>query len=205
MMPLIELVVATRNPGKLREIEEALAELPVKLLSLLNFPEAPEVVEDGETYAANAEKKARAIAFYTNKNALADDSGLAVDALAGAPGVYSARYAGEKATDDMNINKLLAALERAPAGPRTARFICVMALVRPSGETLLAEGRVEGEIIMTPRGVNGFGYDPVFFHPPLGRTFAELAAAEKLAVSHRGLALRALAEKMKDLLARGPG
>ena len=201
---MIEIVAATHNRGKLHEIAAALAGLPVRLRSLNDCPGAPDVVEDGDTFAANASKKARAIAVYTHHYALADDSGLAVDALGGAPGVHSARYAGANADDDANLHKLLAALAAVPARPRSARFICVIALADPAGRIALAEGRVEGEIIATPRGQNGFGYDPVFLYPPLGRTFAELTPPEKLAVSHRGIALRGLAEKIRDLAPLAP-
>jgi XTP/dITP diphosphohydrolase len=197
---MIDIVAATKNRGKLREIAAALTGLPVRLVSLGDYPGAPEVIEDGDTFSANAAKKARAIASDTRQYALADDSGLMVDALGGAPGVYSARYAGANADDAANLRKLLAALDEIPARPRSARFICVIALADPAGRVVLAEGRVEGEIIAAPRGQNGFGYDPVFLYPPLGRTFAELTAPEKLAVSHRGIALRELAEKIRDLV-----
>jgi XTP/dITP diphosphohydrolase len=189
---MIEIVVATRNQGKLREIEQALSGLEVKLLSLNDCPDAPEVVEDGDTFVQNAEKKARAVAQHTGKYALADDSGLCVDALDGAPGVHSARYAGEGATDEMNNQKLLGELEKTPDAKRTARFVCIMVLASPEGETYAREGSCKGEILTAPRGQKGFGYDPLFFYPPLKATFAEISGDEKLKVSHRGAALREL-------------
>ncbi|HUT52613.1 MAG TPA: XTP/dITP diphosphatase [bacterium] len=196
---MLEIVVATGNQGKLDEIAHALAGLPVKLLSLAEFPGAPEVVEDGETFLENAVKKARATAAHAKKHALADDSGLAVDALGGAPGVFSARFAGVGASDDMNNNKLLAALARTPA-PRTAQFVCVLCLASPAGDIITAEGRCPGEILDAPRGHHGFGYDPLFCYPPLGATFAEITREQKLQVSHRGRALAALREKIMAIV-----
>lgn len=193
---MIEIVVATRNPGKLKEIREALAGLPLKLISLKDCPGAPEVVEDGETFMENAVKKARAIAQYCGKRALADDSGLVADALNGAPGVRSARYAGENATDEMNNEKLLSALAGVPPDMRTASFICVVALATPGGELITAEGSCPGLILSAPRGQNGFGYDPIFLYPPLNQTFAEITRGQKLKVSHRGQALAALRGKI---------
>lgn len=193
---MIEIVVATRNPGKLKEIREALAGLPLKLISLKDCPGAPEVSEDGETFMENAVKKARAIAQYCGKRALADDSGLVADALNGAPGVRSARYAGENATDEMNNEKLLSALAGVPPDMRTASFICVVALATPGGELITAEGSCPGLILSAPRGQNGFGYDPIFLYPPLNQTFAEITRGQKLKVSHRGQALAALRGKI---------
>jgi XTP/dITP diphosphohydrolase len=190
------IVVATKNRGKLREIQAALAGLDLKIRSLDDFPSAPEVVEDGETFAENAGKKARAIAAHTGLPALADDSGLAVDALGGAPGVFSARYAGETADDAANNRKLLAALQNVPPAKRTARFVCVLALAFPGGRTVFAEGFCEGRIIDSLKGEGGFGYDPVFFSPELGITFAEATREQKLSVSHRGRALTALGKKI---------
>jgi XTP/dITP diphosphohydrolase len=199
---MIEIVVATRNPGKLGEIAHALQGLPVKLLSLAEFPDAPEVVEDGDTFQENAVKKARAIAAHTQKSALADDSGLAVDALHGAPGVRSARFAGEGASDEMNNLKLLAALADVPA--RLAQFVCVLCLASPGGDIITVEGSCPGEILEAPRGRGGFGYDPLFYYPPLHATFAEVSREQKLEVSHRGRALRALREKITAMPDFGP-
>ena len=196
------IVVATRNRGKLAEIREALAGLPVELVALDAIPDAPEVVEDGETFFDNAAKKALALARHTGLPALADDSGLMVDALGGAPGVYSARFAGPAANDADNIRKLLAELGGRPG--RAARFVAVVVLALPGGGLISARGECAGEITAVPSGTGGFGYDPVFFSPRFGRTFAEISSAEKLSVSHRGAALRALRGRIEDWLGLGP-
>jgi len=194
------VVVATRNPGKLREIREALAGLPLELVAADAIPGAPEVVEDGDTFFDNAAKKALALARHTGRPALADDSGLEVDALGCAPGVYSARYAGPAANDADNIKKLLAELGGRPGASRAARFVAVVTLALPGGGLISARGECAGQIADAPRGVGGFGYDPVFYHPRFGRTFAEISSAEKLSVSHRGAALRALRGRIEDWL-----
>ena len=186
------VVLATRNRGKIAELSKLLEGFHLEVRGLDAFPEVGEVPETGDTFAANALQKASTVAGLTGLVAVADDSGLVVDALGGAPGVYSARYAGEKAGDAANNAKLLAALAGVPAGRRQARFRCVMAAAAPNGETLLAEGAWEGEIALAPAGEGGFGYDPLFFDPALGRTAAQLDREEKNAVSHRGRALRAL-------------
>ncbi|WP_309120330.1 XTP/dITP diphosphatase [Paenibacillus sp.] len=204
------IVVATRNKGKAAEFREMLAPLGYEVLSLLDMPDsaAPDVVEDGATFAANAEKKARSAAAALGRPALADDSGLVVDALNGAPGVYSARYAGEDADDARNNEKLLRELaargERregvAPgaAALSAARFVCTLALHDPeTNETTFAEGSCEGFILDEARGAGGFGYDPLFYSPALGKTFGEATPEEKHRLSHRGQALRALAEKLR--------
>lgn len=196
---MIEIVVATRNQGKLAEIRAALADLDIKVVCLDDFPDAPEIPEDGETFRENAWKKASAIAGHTGKFALADDSGLVVDALGGAPGVYSARYAGEDAGDESNNEKLLEELKKLPEAPRTARFVCVIVVATPQGGSLTTEGSCEGEILERPRGQHGFGYDPLFFHPPLNATFSEIDTTQKLEVSHRGKALRELKQKINIL------
>jgi len=193
----VRLVLASANPDKAREIEALLAEATdVELLP--RPPEVPDVVEDGSTLRDNARLKARALAAATGEPAVADDTGLEVDALGGAPGVWSARYSGEGATYESNVAKLLRELEAAGArgADRRARFRTVALVAWPDGAEVAAEGVVEGVIADRPRGTAGFGYDPVFV--PLGpgtdgRTFAELSAAEKAAVSHRGRAFRALA------------
>jgi XTP/dITP diphosphohydrolase len=193
----VRLVLASANPDKAREIEALLAEATdVELLP--RPPEVPDVVEDGVTLRENARLKARALAAATGEPAVADDTGLEVDALAGAPGVWSARYSGEGATYESNVAKLLRELEavRARGVDRRARFRTVALVAWPDGAEVAAEGVVEGVIAEEPRGSAGFGYDPVFV--PMGpdtdgRTFAELSADEKAAVSHRGRAFRALA------------
>lgn len=194
----MDLLVATRNAGKLREIRRLLAETGIRVLSLADFPELPEVVEDGRTFAANARKKGEEIAARSGLLALADDSGLSVTALDGAPGVHSARYAGVGATDAANNRKLLEALREVPAERRQAAFICVMALCRPDGDCQLFDGRIEGRILDAPRGEEGFGYDPLFFVPEYARTMAELPLELKNRISHRGEALRKVLARLQQ-------
>ena len=186
------VILATRNRGKIAELEALLASSGVHVLGLDAFPEIGEIEETGATFAENARLKARTVAQATGLVALADDSGLAVDALSGAPGVYSARYSGENATDAANNAKLLEALADVPEDRRGCRFHSVVAAHAPNGAEILAEGRWEGRVLTSPRGQGGFGYDPLFLDPELGRSAAELAPAEKNARSHRGSALRAL-------------
>ena len=189
---LKRLVLATRNRGKIREIEAILSSLPVEILSMSLYPDIPEVLEDGRTFFDNALKKAKAVAEYTGTAALADDSGLEVDALQGAPGVYSARYAGPKASDKDNTAKLLREMANVPPERRDAAFRCVIVLCRPDGDYVAFEGRWAGQISSEPSGEGGFGYDPVFFLPELGCTVAELPPEEKNRLSHRAQALQAL-------------
>jgi XTP/dITP diphosphohydrolase len=165
---------------------------------LRDFPDAPTVVEDGATYEENALKKARALAGFSGLPALADDSGLEVDALGGAPGIYSARYSGEDADDARNNRKLLNELAGLPEQRRGARFVCALALYGPQGEWLF-RAECPGRIGYEPRGANGFGYDPLFFYQPLGRTFGELDRETKSRVSHRGLALQKLKAALPTL------
>lgn len=193
---MTEIVVATKNQGKVAEITVALADLPVKVLSLNDFGFCPEAVENGNTFEANAILKATHYSLITGKPCLADDSGLEVDALHGAPGVYSARYAGEGATEEACNKKLLAELSGVPAEERTARFRCVLAYVNPDGTLLTAEGASEGVILEAPQGTGGFGYDPLFYVPSFKKTYAELTVDEKNVISHRGQALRNMAMKL---------
>ncbi|EAX47764.1 non-canonical purine NTP pyrophosphatase, rdgB/HAM1 family [Thermosinus carboxydivorans Nor1] len=193
-----EIVVATRNAGKVAEITAALADLPVTLRSLRDFGAVPDAVEDGDTFEANAVLKAKHYARYTGMACLADDSGLEVDALGGAPGVFSARYAGEGAGDAANNAKLLRELAGVPAHRRSARFRCVLAFLDEDGTLLVTEGTCEGIILEQPRGTGGFGYDPLLYLPELGKTVAELTIAEKNAVSHRGKALRQMAAMLAE-------
>ncbi len=192
------LVIATRNRGKSAEIKEMLADFPVLVKDLNDFGPIPEPVEDGKTFEENAYKKASFTAKILGLPALADDSGLLVDALKGAPGVYSARYAGPHATDRDNNEKLLKALEGHTN--RRARFCCVLSLAVASGPALTYEAFCEGEILDSPRGANGFGYDPLFFYPLEGKTFAEMSLSEKLRVSHRGQALGELKREFEKVL-----
>jgi XTP/dITP diphosphohydrolase len=191
--PLSKIILATRNQHKVIEIREALADLPIQVLSLENFPEAPEVEEDRDTLEANAIKKALAIHRHTHLSAVADDTGLMVEALNGAPGVYSSRFAGPNATYADNVQKLLQMLEGIPLPQRSAEFRTVIALVI-NDQTHVVEGRCCGQITLAPRGNSGFGYDPVFLVPELNKTFAELTLAEKNRLSHRGRALAAFKE-----------
>ena len=185
----MDLVVATRNAGKIKEIKALLAHRDCCVHSLEEFPGLKEVEEDGETFAANALKKARAAAAFSGMPVLADDSGLCVAALQGRPGVHSARYAGEGASDDENIAKQLMELAPHPV-PWNAAFECVMAFCTPDGGERLFQGRLPGRIIAERRGANGFGYDPVFLVPEYGKTLAELSLDIKNRISHRAQALR---------------
>ncbi len=194
------LIFATRNRGKLVELEALLGGLGgLELWSLDGF-NVPPIEEDGSTFHENAAKKARVVSQITGLPALADDSGLEVDALGGAPGVWSARYAGEGASDQANNDKLLAALAGVPAAQRTARFRSVVALADEAGslggQVLYGEGRCEGVILEAPRGTGGFGYDPLFFAPELGATFAELGLGPKNDLSHRARAFRDLRPRL---------
>lgn len=189
----MQCIVATHNAHKLEEIRRILQPLGMAVVTdrMLGIA-LPEAEETGTTFAENALIKAADACRFTGLCAVADDSGLAVDALDGAPGVYSARYAGENATDADRMQKLLKALEGVPAEKRTARFVCAVCLVFPNGDMVTASGTCEGKIAFAPRGTDGFGYDPVFLPDAhAGKTFAELSAAEKDAISHRGEALRA--------------
>jgi XTP/dITP diphosphohydrolase len=197
MLPL-PLVLATRNPGKTEELRKLLADFPVVIKNLADFGPTPAVEEDGLTFEENAVQKARGTAKFLGLPALADDSGLAVQALGGAPGVRSARYAGEHASDSDNNAKLLRELW--DIEKRAAAFVCVIAIAVPWGPTLVYEGRCEGLIATEPAGTMGFGYDPVFFYPPLQKTFAQLTTEEKNEVSHRGRALRELRNEFDKVL-----
>jgi XTP/dITP diphosphohydrolase len=192
------LVLATRNTGKTAEIRGLLKNHPVEIRNLDDFGPIPAIVEDGSTFEANAYKKASLTAAYLGFPALADDSGLCVEALGGAPGVYSARYAGEQADDAQRCQKLLQ--ELGDTDNRRARFECVLSLAVPTGPALTYEAACEGIIARQPSGCNGFGYDPIFFFPELGRTFAELTTEEKSRVSHRGKALQELSAEFDKVL-----
>lgn len=187
-----QLVLGTRNPDKIAEIWDLLAGTGIVIRSLTDFPDAPEVEEDGNSFEENAVKKARAIAQATGLPALADDSGLEVDALDGAPGVHSARFAGNHASYAEKNRTLLERLKDVPDEQRAARFRCVLALAYPDGTVRTFEGTCEGQIVHCPRGQEGFGYDPLFLVPSLGKTFGEISRKEKSAISHRGRALRRL-------------
>jgi XTP/dITP diphosphohydrolase len=188
----VEIVIATRNERKLSELRRIAAGWAVSFLPLVDFPDCPEVEEDGTTFEANAVKKAVAVSTWSEKHALADDSGLEVDALGGAPGVRSARYAGPDASDQRNIEKLLGALRSVGPEQRGGRFVCCVTLASPDGTARTFRDEVRGRIGPAPRGASGFGYDPVFYPEGESRTFAEMNDTEKDAISHRGKAVRAL-------------
>jgi XTP/dITP diphosphohydrolase len=192
------LLFATTNPGKVKELRGLVGDA-VEVVSLKDLPPIPEPVEDGETFEANAEKKARAYAEASGLPSLADDSGLCVDALGGRPGVHSARYA--EGDDRARYQKLLGELEGLPEERRTASFQCALCLAMPGGEARIEVGRCEGRILTGPRGSHGFGYDPVFFIPALGKTMAELTPEEKAGVSHRGQAFRRMRPALLGLQA----
>lgn len=188
-----ELLVATGNKGKLKELRELLDGVVERILSPSDLPGGlPEVEEDGATFAENAIKKARSAAVHTGLPVLADDSGLCVDVLSGRPGVFSARFAGEGATDAKNNARLLAELSGVPAEKRGASFHCVIALCHPDGSCHTFDGLLPGMILEAPRGEGGFGYDPLFLVPEYGQTVAELPSATKNAISHRGRAMKLL-------------
>ena len=196
----MELLLATRNEGKIREIRELLKGCQTSLASLRDYPDSPEVLEDGQSYRDNALKKARFFAKWTEKLTLADDSGLEVDYLKGKPGVLSARYAGNGADDRENNRRLLRELKGVPPEKRGAVFRCVMALVAPWGDEEVVEGECRGRIGSEERGSQGFGYDPLFVIPRYGKTVAELSMAEKNRLSHRGKALRKVRKILKRYL-----
>jgi XTP/dITP diphosphohydrolase len=197
-------VMATRNPGKIRELQAILRGTGVALLSLADFPHLPDIPEEGATFAENAAVKARAVARLTGHAALADDSGLMVDALKGAPGVFSARYAQDRTapappTDADNWRKLLEAMQGVPWLERGARFVCELALATPDGRLLTARGECKGVIALEPQGETGFGYDPVFWVPEYGATMAQLGPEIKNRISHRAKALAAFKELLSTL------
>ncbi len=201
--PKITILIATGNKGKFNEIAAELSDLPLKCISLKDLPAVPECEETGNTFMENAVQKARYYSQRFKLYTLADDSGLEVDALGGRPGVYSARYAGEPCDDKTNNEKLIKELTGVPSEKRTARFKCAMVLVDPDGKILAdGEGVIEGIIIDVARGENGFGYDPHFFVPELGKTTAEISREEKNKISHRGKATRKLKYQIANILSQ---
>lgn len=192
-----EIVIATKNQGKAREYAAMFAPLGIKVKTLADVKDAPEIVEDGQTFTENALKKAQTLSDFLQMPVLADDSGLVVDVLNGEPGIYSARYAGDH-DDDKNNEKLLANLAEVADDKRTAHFHCSVVVTSPIKDPLVVEGDAYGKILHAKRGKAGFGYDPLFFYPELGKTFAELSQDEKNEVSHRGLALRKLMTQLAD-------
>lgn len=196
----MRLLLATKNSDKLKEIEDILSDLGLDLLSLLDFSGYPAVVEDGKSLEENAVKKARAASAAFHMLSLAEDSGLEVESLGAAPGVFSSRFAGDKASYEENNRKLLRLLEGVPPEERAAIFRTVVAISEPTGEIISFEGACSGSISLEPRGDSGFGYDPVFFIPETGMTFAELGRERKNQISHRAKALAKVKEYLRERL-----
>lgn len=196
----MNFVVATSNKGKLKEIIEILKPFCFEVKSMAEIGFYDDIEENGSSFEENALIKARTIAKEVdNAIVMADDSGLEVDFLNGAPGIYSARYAGENATDSMKINKLLKELDNIEYEKRTARFVCAIAVVFPDGREFTVRGTCEGIITFEPRGANGFGYDPIFFIPQFNKTISEINSSEKNSISHRGNALKEMVKKLGEL------
>ncbi len=195
-----EVIIATQNIGKAKEFEHIFDQYQIRVKSLRDLKDPIDIIEDGETFEENALIKAKAIASKYNALVIADDSGLAVDALNGCPGVYSARYAGEDRDDQANIDKVLSELEGVEAKDRTARFVCALALVTPEGEEYVVRGECEGQILTECRGHEGFGYDPIFYLPALERTMAEIPKSEKNVLSHRAEAFKQLQKVLVDII-----
>ena len=192
----MEMIFATKNKGKIKEIKQILPDFDI--LSMEDAGISIDIIEDGKTFIENAIKKASEIAKISGKIALADDSGLEIDFLNGTPGIHSARYLGENTPYVKKNNHILHEMENVPEQQRTARFVCAIAAVFPNGKIITAQDTIEGRIAFESKGTNGFGYDPIFFVPELGKTTAELSPEQKNAISHRGKAL----QKMKQLLLR---
>lgn len=194
-----QVVIATKNKGKAKDFEALFGPLGYEVVTMFDVAPDMEIEETGTTFEENAVLKAETLSRELNKLVIADDSGLAIDALGGEPGVYSARYAGDH-DDEANIVKVLEKMKEVPDDKRTARFCCALAIAGPGIETYTVFGTCEGVILHEKRGTNGFGYDPIFYVPELGRAMAELSPEEKGAISHRGNAIRKLAEELPNLL-----
>jgi XTP/dITP diphosphohydrolase len=192
----MQILIATKNIGKVKEFQSMFNEFGIEVLSLLDIEGSPDVEETGTTFEENAILKAETISSEMNIPVIADDSGLEIDALDGRPGVYSARYAGSQKNDDDNMDKVLYELKEVHRSERNARFVCALAFARPGQETFVVKGICEGEILSERRGQEGFGYDPIFYLPQLNRSMAELTKEEKNKISHRALALT----KLKDFI-----
>lgn len=195
----MKMVLASKNPHKLLEIQKIVERFDIQLVLESELGVDIDVEETGTTFEENSLLKAKAVMEATGLPALADDSGIAVDALNGAPGVYSARYGFDDTLDDWGrLQLLLKNTENVPDGQRQAQFVCAITLMTPEGQMIQARGEVHGELLRAPAGTGGFGYDPIFYYPPLGKTLAEVAPEEKNQVSHRARALKVLYEKMKE-------
>ncbi len=197
----MKIVLATQNKHKIKEILQIWGKVPFEVLTLESFPDFSAVIEDGKSFEENSLKKARELSLYSGLIAVADDSGIEVDGLNAAPGIYSARYAGERATDEENNQKLLDSLKEFPEGHpgRKAHFRCVASIVTPKGQEFVFKGSVDGQVLSAYRGGHGFGYDPIFFLADKGRTTAELSSEEKNLLSHRGKAFRPLKNKLLEI------
>jgi len=194
----MRLVIATSNEDKVREIGEVLEGTDFTAVSMKSLGFAPDIVEDADSFEGNALIKARALHALTDEYVMADDSGLCIDALNGFPGIYSSRFCGEDSTYEEKFAKIFEMLKDVPEDERTARFCCAIAVVKPGGEEFTVRGEVEGVLHETPAGDNGFGYDPIFYVPEFGMTTAQMTPEMKNSISHRGRALRAMVEKLKD-------
>ncbi|MDO5088660.1 MAG: XTP/dITP diphosphatase [Leptotrichiaceae bacterium] len=196
----MKIFLATKNKGKIKDFEKLTEGLDMEILTILDNIDIPDVIEDKETFEENSAKKASEIAKYTGITTISDDSGLCVDILNGEPGVYSARYYGEGATDELNIEKLLKELENVEKAHRTAHFVSVVSIAFPDGTIKSFRGETKGEILFEKEGNNGFGYDPVFYSHDLGKSFGMATPEEKKSVSHRGRAFRKLREEVLERL-----
>ena len=194
---MLEILIATNNLGKVKEIKDILDGHQIKILTMKDFPHLPKIEEDGKTYQENAFKKARKISEYTGKICLADDSGLEIDYLKGKPGIYSSRWGN---SDEERINKVLKLLENVSINKRNAKFVCVAVLVFPDGKTYMVKEECKGVIGFQPKGEHGFGYDPIFLVPEYEKTFAELGGKIKNQISHRGKAMRRMMEIINELV-----
>lgn len=191
------IIVATKNEGKIKEIRQIMNDLPFNIMSMTHANIDVHIEENGSSFEQNALIKAKAVSDITDEIILADDSGLEVDYLNGAPGIYSSRFAGENATDEQNVEKLLKLMKGVPFEKRTARFVCSVVLILPNGSRISNRGVCEGYIAFEPHGKNGFGYDPVFYYPSLYSTIAEMPDTEKNKISHRAIALNRLKQVLK--------
>lgn len=194
---MLEILIATDNLGKVKEIKDILYSPEIKILTMKDFPPLPKIEEDGKTYQENAYKKARKISEYTGKICLADDSGLEIDYLKGEPGIYSSRWGN---SDEERINKVLKLLENVPIDKRNAKFVCAVVLFFPNGKLFMVKEECKGSIIFSPKGENGFGYDPIFLVPEYDKTFAELGDKIKNKISHRGKAMRKMIKIIKEIV-----
>ena len=193
---MLEILIATNNLGKVKEIKDILDSPEIKILTMKDFPPLPKIEEDGKTYQENAFKKARKVSEYTGKICLADDSGLEIDYLRGKPGIYSSRWGN---SDEERINKVLRLLENVPKNKRNAKFVCVVVLVFTDGKIYMVKEECKGSIIFNPKGEHGFGYDPIFLVPEYDKTFAELGDKIKNQISHRGKAMRRMINIINEL------